>query len=150
MLQDIKNQFIPSDHPSNTVNLRVPRPDSPHPFLTVPTSKNFDQLLVYVNLHKHEKIRLFQWFVLDPFCYCQGSKKYAPTHTERGINSENQQFAEELHRPIIRKLKKCYVYSSFRDNTSGGDLADIRLINKYNNEIQLLLSCVIDIFSKYA
>ena len=50
---------------------------------------------------------------------------------------------------IIRKLKKCKVYSSFKDNILGTDLADMQLITKYNKEFQFLL-CAIDIFSKYA
>ena len=29
---------------------------------------------------------------------------------------ENQQLANELHKPIIRKFKKRKVYSSFKDN----------------------------------
>ena len=29
---------------------------------------------------------------------------------------ENQQLANELHKPIIRKFKKIKVYSSFKDN----------------------------------
>ena len=34
-----------------------------------------------------------------------------------------EQLADELHKPIIRKLKKCKVYSSFKDNIWGADLA---------------------------
>ena len=36
-----------------------------------------------------------------------------------GIKNEikqNQQLAEELHKPIIRKLKKKRLYSAFKDN----------------------------------
>ena len=33
-----------------------------------------------------------------------------------GINKENQELANELHEPIIRKFKKRKVYSSFKDN----------------------------------
>ena len=37
-------------------------------------------------------------------------------------NKPNYQLANELkHKPIIRKLKKRKVYSSFRDNTWGVD-----------------------------
>ena len=36
-------------------NFRVPWPDCPHPFLTMPIQKNFDQLLIYVNLYQHAK-----------------------------------------------------------------------------------------------
>ena len=40
-------------------------------------------------------------------------------------NKENMQLAEERHKPIIKKIKKRNVYSSFRDNIWGADLADI-------------------------
>ena len=36
---------------------------------------------------------------------------------------QNEQVAEELHKPIIRKFKKRKVYSPFRDNTWRADLA---------------------------
>ena len=62
---------------------------------------------------------------------------------------ENQQLANELHKPIIRKFKKRKAYSSFRDNIWGVDLADMQLISKYNKGIRYLL-CAIDLFSKYA
>ena len=41
------------------------------------------------------------------------------------------------------------MYSSFRDNIWGADLADMQLLSKFNKEFIFLL-CVIDIFSKYA
>ena len=65
------------------------------------------------------------------------------------ITPQNQQLAEELHKPIIRKCKKRKVYSTFQDNIWGVDLADMQLLSKYNKGIRFLL-CVIDIFSKYA
>ena len=61
----------------------------------------------------------------------------------------NEQLAEELHNPIIRNLKKRKVYSGFRDNICGADLADMQLISNFNKIFRFLL-CVIDIFSKYA
>ena len=61
----------------------------------------------------------------------------------------NEQLAKELHKPIIRKLKKRKVYSGFKDNILGADLADMQLISKFNKGFRFLL-CVIDIFSKYA
>ena len=69
-----------------------------------------------------------------------------------GVNNEikqNQQLAEELHKPIIRKFKKGRVYSSFKDNIWGADLANIQLISKFDIGIRFLL-CVINIFSKDA
>ena len=62
---------------------------------------------------------------------------------------QNEQLAEELHKPIIRKFKKRKVYSAFKDNIWGADLADMQLLSKCNKGIRFLL-CVIDIFSKYA
>ena len=63
--------------------------------------------------------------------------------------SQNQQLAEELHKPIIRKFKKIKVHSAFKNNIWGPDLADMQLSNRYNKGIRFLL-CVIDIFSNYA
>ena len=65
------------------------------------------------------------------------------------INEANYQLADELHKPIIRKFKKRKVYSSFRDNIWGVDLADMQSLSKYNKRIKCLL-CAIDLFSKYA
>ena len=41
------------------------------------------------------------------------------------------------------------MYSSFKDNVWGADLADMSLISKFNKEIKYLL-CVIDLFSRHA
>ena len=50
----------------------------------------------------------------------------------------NYQLAEELHKPIIQKFKKRKVYSSFRDNIWGFDLADMQSFRKYNKKIKYL------------
>ena len=65
------------------------------------------------------------------------------------LTLQNEQLAEELHKPIIIKFEKRRVYSTFKDNIWGVDLADMQLLSKYNKGIRFLL-CVIDIFSKYA
>ena len=62
---------------------------------------------------------------------------------------QKEQLAEELHKPIIRNFKKIKVYSTFKDNIWGADLADMQLISKFNKGFRVLL-CVIDSFSKYA
>ena len=64
-------------------------------------------------------------------------------------NKLNYQLADELHKPIIWKFKERKVYSSFRDNIWGVDLADMQLLSKYNKGIKHLL-CAVDLFSKYA
>ena len=50
---------------------------------------------------------------------------------------------------LLGNLKKRKVYSSFRDNIWGVDLADMQLLSKFNKGFRFLL-CVTDIFSKYA
>ena len=62
---------------------------------------------------------------------------------------QNEQLAEELHKPIIRKFKKRKVYSAFKDNIWAADLADKQLISKFNKGFKFLL-CAFDIYSKYA
>ena len=47
-------------------------------------------------------------------------------------NKENIQLANELHKPIIRKLNKRKVYSSFKYNIWVVDLTDMQLLSKFN------------------
>ena len=61
----------------------------------------------------------------------------------------NEQLADELHKPIIRKFKERKVYSVFKDKIWATDLADMQVISRSNEGIRFLL-CVIDIYSKYA
>ena len=56
-------------------------------------------------------------------------------HVNTKITPQNEQLAEELHKPIIRKFKKRKVYSAFKDNIWGADLADMQLLSKYNKGI---------------
>ena len=57
--------------------------------------------------------------------------------------------ADELHKPIIRKSNKRKVYSQFKDNIWGVDLADMQSLSRKNKGIKYLL-CAIDLYSKYA
>ena len=66
-----------------------------------------------------------------------------------GITEPNYQLADEIHKPIIRKLKKIKVYSSFRDNIWGADLADMQQLSRYNKGIKYLLFAI-NLLSKYA
>ena len=50
------------------------------------------------------------------------------------VNDPNYQLANKLHKPIIRKFRKRKVYSYFRDNIQGADLADMESLSKYNKE----------------
>ena len=57
--------------------------------------------------------------------------------------------ADELHKPVIKKFNKRKVYSQFKDNIWGVDLADTQSLSRKNKGIKYLL-CAIDLFSKYA
>ena len=57
--------------------------------------------------------------------------------------------ADELHKPVIKKFNKRKVYSQFKDNIWGEDLADMQSLSKKNKGIKYLL-CAIDLYSKYA
>ena len=70
------------------------------------------------------------------------------TMSRKGIKN-NKILAEELHKPVIKKFNKRKVYSQFRDNIRGVDLADMQSLSKKNKGIKYLL-CAIDLFSKYA
>ena len=60
----------------------------------------------------------------------------------------NYQLANKLHKEVIRKFKKRKVYSWFRDNIWGVDLADTQSLRKCNKVIKYLL-CAIGLFSYY-
>ena len=57
--------------------------------------------------------------------------------------------ADELYEPVIKKFNKRKVYSQFKDNIWGVDLADRQSLSKKNKGIKYLL-CAIDLYSKYA
>ena len=63
--------------------------------------------------------------------------------------SSSSILADELHKPIIRKFNKRKVYSQFKDNKWGVDLADMQSLSRKNKGVRYLL-CAIDLHSKYA
>ena len=54
-----------------------------------------------------------------------------------------------MHKPIIKKIEKRKVHSSFMDNICGTDLVDMQPLSKFDKGIRFLLS-VVHIFSEYA
>ena len=86
------------------------------------------------NSANHLKYDVYQ-HGLPPVVYKAFNKKLggvsaSATHKDIRINSETQKLAEELHKPIIKKSKESKVYSSFKDNIWGSDLANMQLISK--------------------
>ena len=74
-----------------------------------------------------------------------------PSSLERmgsGIASSSI-LANELHKPVVKKFNKRKVYSQFKDNIWGVDLADMQSLSRKNKGIKYLL-CAIDLYSKYA
>ena len=80
------------------------------------------------------------------------SKFFDKTSVGSGVNTHAYnkiQRSEELHKPIIKKFKNRTVYSEFKDNIWGADLADMQLLSQFNKRFRFLL-WVINIFSRYA
>ena len=65
------------------------------------------------------------------------------------LKNSSSILADERHKPIIRKFDKTKVYSQFKDNIWGVDLADMQSLSRKNKGIKCLL-CAIDVYSKYA
>ena len=54
-----------------------------------------------------------------------GSSVDMHANNEHPLDLATQKLAEKLHKPIVRKLKKKTVYSGFKGNIWGADLADM-------------------------
>ena len=63
-------------------------------------------------------------------------------------NISNKKLSEELHKPIIWKIKKRRVYSTFIDKILGSDIVDMQLIRIFNKRIRFFWCYWY--FSKYA
>ena len=66
-----------------------------------------------------------------------GVKKLKDTAKPSSLERSSLILADELHKPVIKKFNKRKVYSQFKDNIWGADLADMQ-------------SDAIDLYSKYA
>ena len=73
-------------------------------------------------------------------------------HIGSGVNTTKRSssiLADELNKPVIKKFNKRKVYSQFKDNIWGVDLADMQPLSRKNKGIKYLL-CTTDLYSKYA
>ena len=73
----------------------------------------------------------------------------ARSSLKRVAKDSSSILADELDKPDIKKINKRKVYSQFKDNIWGVDLAEMQSLSKKNKGIKYLL-CAIDLFSKYA
>ena len=74
--------------------------------------------------------------------------KFFDKKTGLGI-SVNEQLAEELRKPVIKKFKRRKVYERFKEYIWAADLAEMGSFSSKNKYVKHLLY-VIDIFTKYA
>ena len=68
--------------------------------------------------------------------------------TGSGI-SVNGKLVEELHKPVIKKMKRRTVYTRFKDNIWAADLAEMESLSSKNKNTKYLL-CVTNVFTKDA
>ena len=52
--------------------------------------------------------------------------------------SVNEQIAKELHKPVIKKIKKRKVYARFKDNVWAADLAEMESLSSKNKNVKYL------------
>ena len=63
--------------------------------------------------------------------------------------SVNEQLAEELHKPAVKKFKKRKIFARFKDNIWAADLTQMESSPSKNKKVKYLL-CVIDVFTDFA
>ena len=74
--------------------------------------------------------------------------KFFDKKTGSGV-SVNEQLAQELQKPVIKKFMRKKVYVRFKDNIWAADLAEMGSLSSKNKNVKYLLF-VIDVFTKYA
>ena len=72
-----------------------------------------------------------------------GFKKLKNTAEPSALARSSLILTDSRHKPIIRKFNKRKVYSQFKDNIWGVDLADMQSLSRKNKGIKYLL-CAID------
>ena len=77
-----------------------------------------------------------------------GSGTAEPSSLERTVKDSSLILPDELHKPVIKKFNKRKVYSQFKDNIWGVDLADLQSLSEKNKGIKYRLYAI-DLFSKY-
>ena len=88
------------------------------------------------------KQTLFQWFII----FLQ--KILLPHTKEQELILLQFLRTKQLQKAINRKFEKQRVYSSFKENAQGSNLAGMELISKLNKVFHFFL-CVIDFCCKY-
>ena len=66
----------------------------------------------------------------------KGNANHTAKHSSLERMENNKILAEELHKPAIEKFNKRKVYSQFKDNIWGVDLADMQPLSRKNKGIK--------------
>ena len=100
---------------------------------------------------KHLKLRVIQNTMFIKEDKHQWFTSFLIKHQVEVIVLMNQIISTQMSfiNQLFKNSKKRKVYSSFRDNVWGVDLADMQSLSKYKKGIKYLL-CTTDFFSKYA
>ena len=85
------------------------------------------------NIAKYPKYDAYQRGIASMVCKFFDKKSKGSGVANNEIK-HNLQLAEELHKPIIRNFKKKTVYSGFKNNIWGVDLADMQSIANITKE----------------
>ena len=67
--------------------------------------------------------------------------------TSKRAGNVNEVLAQELHKPVIKKVKRRKVYSMFKDNIGAADLTVMVSLSFFNHGIEYLL-CVINVLTR--
>ena len=121
-----------------------------------------DRLMEILKIQQKKKKTTFDKFLRDKAFNIAKNPKYDGYQRElasmvykffdkksrgSGVNvnvKPSELLAEESHKSIIRDFKKRTVYSGFKENIWGADLADMELISKFNKRFRFY--CVLLIF----
>ena len=69
--------------------------------------------------------------------------KFFDQKTGAGM-SANEELAQELHKPVIKEIKRRKIYARFKDDIWAADLAEMGSFSSFNRSIKYVL-CVIDV-----
>ena len=97
-----------------------------------------------LNITKNPNYDGYQRGLYSMFCKIF-DKKTAGGAAKNAI-MQKKESAEELNKSIVRKFQKRKVNSSFIDYIWDANLANMKLLSKFNKGIRFLL-CIIDIYS---
>ena len=93
-------------------------------------------------INRNQKYDGHQWALASKI-YKFFDKKAGP-----GV-CENEELAEELHKPVSKKFKRRKVFARFKDNIWAADAIEMEWWSSNNKNVKYLL-CVIDFLNKYS